>query len=107
MYFQLPRKDLRAILKDEEALLALLHRHIGTKELFAEDLLPEEGAGSSHSQLVPTLGGEYVTVTGSRASSGKGSEDRVTVMSSVTAAEVKEEEVVASNGVIHIISTVL
>ena len=98
---------MRAILKDEEALLALLKRHIGTKELFAEDILPAQGAqgggSSSYSQLLPTLGGEYVTVTGSR----KGSEDRVRIMSSVTAADVKERDVVASNGVIHIISAVL
>ena len=59
----------------------------------------------SRSQLVPTLGGEYVTVTGSRAD--EGSENKVRVMSSVTAAEFKEKEIVASNGVIHIISTVL
>ena len=95
---------MRAILKDEEALLALLKRHIGTKELFSEDILPAEGGGSSsYSQLLPTLGGEYVTVTGSR----KGSEDEVRIMSSVTAADVKERDIVAFNGVIHIISTVL
>ena len=85
-------------------LLALLHRHIAVKELFAEDILPEDDE-ASRSQLVPTLGGEYVTVTGSRAA--KGSEDEMRVMSSVTAAEVEEREIVASNGVIHIISTVL
>ena len=95
---------MRAILKDEEALLALLKRHIGTKELFSEDILPAKGGGSSsYSQLLPTLGGEYVTVTGSR----KGSEDEVRIMSSVTAADVKERDIVAFNGVIHIISTVL
>ena len=102
--FQIPRKDLRDLLRDEEALLALLQRHIGTKEVFAKDILPKEGE-SSRSILVPTLGGEYVSVSGSRNAEGSG--ERVRVMSSVTAAEVKEKEIVASNGVIHIVGTVL
>ena len=116
---QIPRKDLRKILEVEPDLLQILRRHIvvpaaSSSSSSGEDndqdydtgdlnnetppiFLEELDAGS---MLVPTLGGEFVTLT-------KDGDGAVTVTSSVGVAKVLKADILADNGVIHIIDGVL
>ncbi len=72
----------------------LILRHVGRKEVMTDDL-PQDG-----SVLLATKGGEFLSLT----TNGK---SKVTVTSSVTEAKVTEADQLASNGIVHVVDTVL
>ncbi|MFP4323021.1 MAG: fasciclin domain-containing protein [Anaerolineales bacterium] len=90
----IPEDDLNALLDDPEALSAVLLYHVLEGEAFAEDVLELDG------EAVETLNGAMILVTIVE-------EDEDVMVMLNESAQVTEADVEASNGVIHVIDTVL
>merc|ERR1711990_1278662 len=84
--------DLEAVLEDTEALSAILLRHVVPEEI-------QSGQIPEGETVVATAGGEEITVT--RAG------DSVTVTSGSGEASVVIADILANNGVIHLIDAVV
>jgi len=85
-FAKIPKEDLDALLSDKEALIAALTYHVVPRKVMAADVAQLETAG--------TVQGSSLTIDTS---------DGV----KVDEANVIETDITASNGVIHVIDTVL
>merc|ERR1719458_1307898 len=89
---KVPAEALGGLLEDKEALTAVLLRHVLPVSVKAGDI----PAGST---VLKTVGGEEITVTNA--------DGAVTIESNGVIATVIATDVLASNGVVHVIDTVL
>merc|ERR1711997_1341309 len=91
-FAKVPAEALGGLLEDKEALTAVLLRHVLPVSVKAGDI----PAGIT---VLKTVGGEEVTVTNA--------DGAVTIESNGVIATVIATDVLASNGVVHVIDTVL
>ena len=91
-FFKIPQNSLDNLLKDESALKKVLLRHVVPSKILAGDI------PSGETDLT-TAGGEKITVSLSKSG--------VTVKSSSGSGKVTKVDILAKNGVIHIIDTVI
>merc|ERR1712110_401198 len=91
-FAKVPAEALGGLLEDKEALTAVLLRHVLPVPVKAGEI----PAGST---VLKTVGGEDITVTNA--------DGAVTIASSAGTATVIATDVLASNGVVHLVDTVL
>jgi len=91
-FFKIPQNSLDNLLNDENALKKVLLRHVVPSKILAGDI------PSGETDLT-TAGGEKITVTLSKGG--------VTVKSSSGSGKVTKTDILAKNGVIHIIDSVI
>jgi len=91
-FAKVPAEALGGLLEDKEALTAVLLRHVLPVSVKAGDI----PAGST---VLKTVGGEDITVTNA--------DGAVTIEANGVVATVIATDVLASNGVVHVIDTVL
>merc|ERR1711997_972424 len=91
-FAKVPAEALGGLLKDKEALTAVLLRHVLPVPVKAGEI----PAGST---VLKTVGGEDITVTNA--------DGAVTIEANGVVATVIATDVLASNGVVHVIDTVL